>query len=100
MIYGGQRAAVQPAGLGVRRKPRHLQMMEAQRGQATAGVVAQKERQRQEEEDKFNRQQSEKSLALQQQQTKQQEKNYETQKKISYGSAGISLLNTVLGFFS
>ena len=99
MIFGGQRSAIQPAGFGGRKKPRHLQMMEAQRGQATAAVVAGKQREQQEEETAFNRAQTEKSLAVQQQQAKMQERGAETQKKLGYANTGINLLNTIMSFF-
>ena len=99
MIFGGQRSAVQPAGFGGRKKPRHLQIMEAQRGQATSAVVAQKQRQQQEEESAFSREQSEKSLAMQQQQTDIAEESAETQKKLGYASTGVNLLNTIMSFF-
>ena len=99
MIFGGQQSAVRPSGFGVRKKPRHLEMLEAQRGMATSSVVAQKQRQQQEEETAFNRAQSEKSLAMQQQQVKQAEESAETQKKIGYASTGVSLLNTIMSFF-
>ena len=99
MIFGGQRSAIQPAGFGVRKKPRHIQMMEAQRGMATAGVVASKQRQQQEEETAFNRAQSEKSLAMQQEQTDIAEKSAKTQKKLGQMSTGVNLLNTIMSFF-
>jgi len=99
MIFGGQQSAVRPSGFGRRKLPRHLQIMEAQRGQATAGVVAQKQRQQQEEESAFNREQAEKSLAEQQQQTDIAEKSAKTQKKLGYASTGVNLLNTIMSFF-
>ena len=106
MIFGGQQSAVQPAGFGGRKKPRYVQMMEAQRGMATAGVVAGKQRQQQEEEkgfarqtEAFNRAQAEKSLATQQQQADIAEESAETQKKLGYASTGVNLLNTILSFF-
>ena len=99
MIYGGQQTAVRPSGFGVRKKPRHLKMLEAQRGMATTGVVAQKQREQREEESAFSKAQSEKSLAIQQQQVKQAEESAETQKKIGYASTGVSLLNTIMSFF-
>ncbi len=99
MVYGGQQSAVRPSGFGRRRRPRHLQMMQAQHGMATQSVIAQKDRQQQEEQNAFNREQATASLALQQEQADQAKDAARDQRNIGYASTGVDLLSTIMNFF-
>jgi len=97
MVQNAQWGSVRPAGF--RKKPRHLDVMRAQHGQATQQVMATKERQQSESETAFDQDMQNKSLALQQQQAKDDRKNQKRQKQMGYANTGMNLLQTIMSFF-
>ena len=92
-----QWGAVRPTGL--RKKPRHLDALRAQHGQATQQVIATKEKQQADAETQFNQDQAQKSLAMQQQEMKMAKKNAKTQETLGYANTGLNLFKTIMSFF-
>ena len=97
MVMNAQWGAVRPTGL--RKKPRHLDVLRAQHGQATQQVVASKQQQQADEESAFNKEQAQKSLAMQQEQMKEDKKNAKKQEDLGYLITVMNLFKTIMDFF-
>ena len=96
-ITNAQWASVRPSGM--RRKPRRSTLLQEQHGMATRQVIAKKQDEQRQAETAFSQEQSKKSLALQQQQAHEARKSTRRQQQIAGFGTGLTLLDTILGFF-
>lgn len=98
MAINSQIYATRSGGF-LKKKPRHLDVMRSQHGQATQQVAKTKEQQQRDEETKFDQEMQTKSLALQQRQAHDERKQMNRQKSAGYANTGMNLLQTIMSFF-
>ena len=99
MVWSGQWGAVQPSGLGKKKRRSDLIRQQQAAGAATQQVVATKRREADEAQTSFENDMAQQSLANQQQQTRDAEKSAKRQERMGYANTGINLLDMIFSFF-